>query len=673
MENLNKLFKIALTGIVLQAGITSANAATFTAVASGNFNSAATWGGVAPSANIVIDNIVIPSGITVTMTEDLTMNGLLASLNVNGTLDASANTLNLASGSLSGSGNITADSLSAGILLGITFTGDIEAEEANFNGLSLTSADITVNDTLWIGSLLNISAGSLTLGNNANVVISGGHLSTSGTGLIGSAGSYNVLYTTGTILAGAELTDSGLNNVTINVPASATVTLSDDLSMNGTLALNSGTLDLNGNNLHLGTTANIANGAGMIDADANSDITLMLNGNTGGSLVFTPTGNTVGNLTIDLGTMSNIATIGTNLIVADTLNLQTGILDLNGNDLTLNGVVVIDTNANAMIDADANSDIILALSDNTIGSLVFTPTGNTVGNLTVNLDAPTEVAGIGSDLNVAGALNLQSGLLGLDSSTVTVNVGGSATGGSNNSWVITEEDGNVILNITTGGSATFPIGTATAFAPVKVTVNPGSTGGMVSAGVHPNVYVNGTGGATLNTDQPLVNATWDVTTDAASNVNMNVQPMWSSSLETNGFDRTQAYVATSVNGDWSTGTVGVATSANGVFMLPGVNVTGTTNTLAVFGEDAVTTSVNSVVANNDFSTYPNPVVNTLYFKSPVNETASVAIYDAMGRMIKMYGIDQHNNAITVSDLPAGIYHVKYETRSFKGMQKFVKQ
>ena len=57
-------------------------ASTFTAVASGNWSSSATWGGVIPALNNLTDQITIPAGITVTMDSDVTLNGITSQINV---------------------------------------------------------------------------------------------------------------------------------------------------------------------------------------------------------------------------------------------------------------------------------------------------------------------------------------------------------------------------------------------------------------------------------------------------------------------------------------------------------------------------------------------------------------------------------------------------------------
>jgi len=74
------LILIVSTGLVTMA-------ATYTATTSGNWSSAGTWGGTAPSFNITgADVVIIPLGIAVTLDGNLIVNNAAASLTVAGSL-----------------------------------------------------------------------------------------------------------------------------------------------------------------------------------------------------------------------------------------------------------------------------------------------------------------------------------------------------------------------------------------------------------------------------------------------------------------------------------------------------------------------------------------------------------------------------------------------------------
>src|SRR5438034_11239704 len=85
-----KIRFLFFTAIILVIANVSVSAATFTAAVSGNWSSSVTWGGSAPSFNITIDQVTIPVGINVTLDNNLTVSGSLASVNVMGTLSSSS-------------------------------------------------------------------------------------------------------------------------------------------------------------------------------------------------------------------------------------------------------------------------------------------------------------------------------------------------------------------------------------------------------------------------------------------------------------------------------------------------------------------------------------------------------------------------------------------------------
>src|ERR1700722_18282218 len=106
--NLLNFTKICLILLVVTLSNSFASGATYTAVASGNWSSSATWGGTAPSFKLgAIDQVTIGAGLTVTMDSTIVVNGVLAQISLNGTLTSAVNSLILTSGTISGSGAIT--------------------------------------------------------------------------------------------------------------------------------------------------------------------------------------------------------------------------------------------------------------------------------------------------------------------------------------------------------------------------------------------------------------------------------------------------------------------------------------------------------------------------------------------------------------------------------------
>src|ERR1035438_1647055 len=107
VQNLKKFSLLLITSMLISI---VASGATFTAVATGNWSSTVTWGGTIPSLTNSMDQVTIPIGINVTMDNDVTLNGSLASLTVMGTLSAvTNNTLTVSLGTIAGNSIITAD------------------------------------------------------------------------------------------------------------------------------------------------------------------------------------------------------------------------------------------------------------------------------------------------------------------------------------------------------------------------------------------------------------------------------------------------------------------------------------------------------------------------------------------------------------------------------------
>jgi hypothetical protein len=567
----------------------SANAATFTAVASGNFSAAATWGGVAPSQMVSTDVVIIPSNITVTLDQNQTFNGALSSLVVNGTLmssTTSSNALIMTMGSFSGSGTIDVDSLALGMTSGFGFTGYITADALSTMGANLsTAATVMVNNSLYLtGGVLNMASGSLTLGSNSNIVISGGSIATNG-GTLGLSNSYNLMYTgSSSVSGGLELGGSGLNNIEVALGTGSSLNLSSDLNVDGTLTLTSGNLNLNNNDLTFSGAGNFsATGSGAISSTTSSDIIIMTTGSITGALRFSATGNNVNNFTVNMGSGSASVMLGSDLNVDGDLVLTMGRVDVGTNDLLIGGTV----------------------------------------------------------------------------------------GGSANSYVVTGVGGTVSMNMSGGGSGTFQIGTSASYAPAMVTANSGSGSGTVSVSVNPEVYVNSMSGAKLSTDQPLVGNTWFVT-NTATTTDINLTLMWSASNEVNGFNRSKAYVSHYINGKWdATASASATTTSNGMFSLTRNNIT-SLSPFAVMDEKAVTTSVSNIyTAGGNFTLYPNPAADVVYFNS--DRPVRVEIYSLNGLLMKTAEINGGTNAVSISELPMGLYSARVFGNGYQAVHKLVKQ
>lgn len=341
--------KIISSLAVCAMTIFAADAATYTAVASGAWSSSATWsGGTAPGSNITADEIIIGSGFNVELDQDVTIASVFlissGSLDVDGTLSSTSagRTLTLTGGSLEGSGNIQLSKVRFQLASTLSFTGQMMVDEME-NTLSLvTSAQIKVkNSARLIGGLTIGNNGKLEFTDNAWIIIDGGSLSTSGSGSVMLSNSYSVWYQGGaTVTSGSELSGSGLRNVKVDVGAANSVNLDANTTINDSLTLTSGNLNLNGHSLTLKGDID-EDGTGMLRSDDESDLIIEGEGELSGTLRFASDANTVRNFTVNR-TSSGEIELGSDLDVAGMLTLTSGKI-MTGNytlDITEDGSIV---------------------------------------------------------------------------------------------------------------------------------------------------------------------------------------------------------------------------------------------------------------------------------------------------------------------------------------------
>jgi hypothetical protein len=365
--------------MMIYAGTSSA--ATFTAIASGNWSYATTWsGGNIPPFNVTSDDIVIGTGFVINLDQDLVINrtGLLtsASLTVDGELRSlvAGRVLTMTRGDLNGSGTIQLGTINFQSTSTIGFTGTIIADEVHHSILSLaTTGSFDIKNELHLVGGLSIG-GNLSLAADGEIVVEGGSLSTTGSGTLNLGSWYDVSYVASSVSAGGELGGAGLRDVTIDVGSGNAVTVNTNVVVNGMLTLSSGEMDLNGHHLIIkGDVA--ANGSGVIGSSAQSDINLEDSGAFSGMLRFHATRNTVRNFTISrVITGSGSVQLGSDLNVSGILNLAKTGLDIGNYTLNIeNGGSITGTSKNRYIMTGASGRLGISLSSG--GSYVLYPIG----------------------------------------------------------------------------------------------------------------------------------------------------------------------------------------------------------------------------------------------------------------------------------------------------------
>ncbi|MCX6180516.1 MAG: DUF4465 domain-containing protein [Bacteroidetes bacterium] len=107
------------------------------------------------------------------------------------------------------------------------------------------------------------------------------------------------------------------------------------------------------------------------------------------------------------------------------------------------------------------------------------------------------------------------------------------------------------------------------------------------------------------------------------------------------------------------------------------NSFGFMNTPSYFAMDNFTTlnsgaEVNEI-ASLKFSAYPNPVSTSLTLNFEKTHNATVAIYDAAGKLVLTENMSGMSKTFDVSSLTAGIYFISVSGNDFVATNKFIKQ
>jgi fibronectin-binding autotransporter adhesin len=410
--------------------------------------------------------------------------------------------------------NIQSGSLT---LTGIdTFSGNTTIGAATLlsvGGTLTSSANINVNGALTdngsiAGTNLNLNSGGAAtingLASAPNVTVAGNSLLTVASG--GSLTGTNINVT-------GTLTDSGLvggNSVSLTVNGSGTLTVSStgalaaSLSLidNGTATLSNtaqtiaslngaGSLDLSATTLTVtngGSYSGVIKDSGMLSLSGGT-LTLT-NTNTysggtnisGGSELVIGTGGSVpGTIKVGGGTLqTTIPTTLASLTLGDSNN-DSGVLDLDGSNVTVNGLASLGTGANAITNTNASA-----------GTLTFVDGTSTFGGVIEDGDAQTFL-NIQSGSLTLTAIDTYSGNTTIGAATL-LNVNGTLTNSANINVNGTLTDNGSIagtnLNINNGSSATI---NGLAITPNVTIATSGlmtvATGGSLTGA---NINVNGT-------------------------------------------------------------------------------------------------------------------------------------------------------------------------------------
>ncbi|MGD0770351.1 MAG: PEP-CTERM sorting domain-containing protein [Tepidisphaeraceae bacterium] len=434
---------------------------------------------VEPVLNVTatIDTLALGTGATLDIQDStiLTVNG--PTLTNNGTIIVNYNqsypsTLDLVSGTLSGSGTITLDSSGTNAVVAGTFT---QSNGHTINGLGDVTAALTNNGTVNAnvsGQTLNLQSNNMT-NNSVMEATSGGNLSVNGititqgsAGQISAAASSTVDLSSATI-TGGTITSSGsgivqttsgtstigslTNSATFNVLDNTNLNVTGNLTDNGLITINSNqsypsTLTFSGGTL---------SGTGTITLN-NSSTSAVLAGTLTQSSSHTIngfgeiTGALTSNGTVNANVNGQALTLQSNNMTNNSVMEATG-----GGNLSINGITITQGSA-GQISAAPNSTVDLTSATitggtitssgsgivqttggtSTIGSLTNSATFNVVGNSSVNVTGNLTDNGLitvnnnqyyASTLTFSGGTLSGSGTITLDSNSSNAVLAGTLT------------------------------------------------------------------------------------------------------------------------------------------------------------------------------------------------------------------------------------------------------
>lgn len=356
---------------------------------------------------------------------------------VNGTFTVTANsTLTAASGSNIGGINLhvygtlinastnnpTFSTIASGSLVNYSSTGAQTIVNTTYSNLSTSGSgakslantgNTTVTNSLSLGAGTTFALNT----NTARTCILNGTISGSGT-ITGDANSNLTIGGSGTF--GTITFTSGfqtIRNLIINRGAAGRVSLGSSLIVDNIFTLTNGTILINANTLTFNGAvtfpASSANGG--FTGSASSNLAVVATSLTN-SAIFTAGGQTLNNLTLDCG--NNSFNLGTSLTVNGTYTQSSGIMNLNGQTLTLNGVVVFATLANGSTSGSNTSNLIVNAT-NITNRFIMTAGSQTLNNLTVN--SPGRTFRIGSPVTVVGAYTHTAGIIRIGGQALTLN------------------------------------------------------------------------------------------------------------------------------------------------------------------------------------------------------------------------------------------------------------
>ncbi|MBW7913623.1 MAG: T9SS type A sorting domain-containing protein [Taibaiella sp.] len=536
---------------------------------------------------------------------------------------------------------------------GFTVTLDVNLVLSNSNSLLQLQSTGSIQSTS--GNYIVLSSGMLTGDINSSIDVDSVYV-----------GNTNLLYS-GTI-TGDKITFAGPNlpgNITINadeylyftagltnLPPGTTIALGTS-TPRPVIVMDGGTFINSGANFNLTTAYDVRYRQPSVTIGSGDELT----------------GSGLKDIEIAVGT-GNIVGLDKDLTVNNLLKLTSGSLALNNGTykLLMAGNSSFDPGGNGSILGSSTAEIIITSSATNLGTVRFANGGSELKTLDMKAGNSSAELKLGSSVSITGVLNLQSGRVNVQDKTLTIAGGlGSITGGSSNSYIVTEANGQLKQDIGPGASTAYPVGYVTAYAPVVITNNKNLALGGMNVNVQQGVKEQGTSGNDMAATKAVVDASWTTSVQGnPTNLDYKLQLQWGSGMEVNSFDRSRCFVA-QYGTKWNN-QAGATAGSNGSLHTSEKNNITSGGTFAVLDEN--TLSVGEIVVNSDMALYPNPAKDVLNIT--VKKAATATVYNSTGQVILNVEVGKDNNIINISHLAPGMYFIQLNSDGLNSTARFMK-
>ena len=517
----NKITQLKLVCAFCFAFISNSYAATYTAIANGNWSAGTTWaGGVSPGSTLGLnDNVVVGSAFTVNM--DVDVNGLFASIDVSGTLTSSGNSrLTISQGTFSGNGNVVLEDFEMGGGLGATlsFSGDMYAKRMWNSALSLTlGAHLTVEDSLILeaGSLSLGSSGSLMVMTGSDIRVNDGTFSI-GSGFFDNTNVHSVTYVGTSKTTGDEMTGEVTDVWVTLSSANQTVTQSDSVTVRGTMHHHMGMWSINGYMLILrGDYMNQNNST--ITGGNTSDLRIESGVTFNSPLRFTSGSSSLNNLQL-MGTGATNLDINSDLDIYGDYMLDNGHVNMSGSSTLrmMTGSSVTINQGTMTLGSGSDFDGTNSYNVNYLGaskSSTWETSGSGLNDLSLDMTNANDSVYMMHSTRINGMLNLEKGTWSMHGNRLRLDGDVSTT---TNGWLRGYGNSDLYINTSAALSDTLYFANGSEMDTLSIDM----TGGgqvMTNSNLWVNDIVMINGGMHIWNNQLSVKSTGSITGDNADN------------------------------------------------------------------------------------------------------------------------------------------------------------